>query len=403
VRKGQAAFTAPLGLELPASLAIDFVARLAYVSEDLAAYELDAQTRREVRFRVHPGREGKKAEIAERIALVARRMCEGYRPIEATVHVSHRRQAASRADPHGPLAAAGELHEYGAGRFGFGPRLTALMRHLDDQLRGMGATLGADEHQFPALVGSDVLDRCQYLHAFPHALTLASHLREDLDAIQSFAQTTKWRDGALDVDASVIDRPECLLSPTVCFHWYARLAGRPLDRAATITALGKCFRYEAGNLSRLERLWDFTMREIVFVGSSDEVLEQRRRGLAATVSLFDEWELSYEIVTATDPFFIEEYGSRTAFQNAFDLKQEVRVDLPFNRKTMAAGSLNFHQDFFGRAFDIRDASGSPRTTGCIGFGLERVALAVVAQHGVDPNAWPPSLRGTDWNRQRPAS
>jgi hypothetical protein len=43
--------------------------------------------------------------------------------------------------------------------------------------------------------------------------------------------------------------------------------------------------------------------------------------------------LSYEIRSATDPFFIEEYASAT-FQLAFDLKFEIRADLPYKQKTL---------------------------------------------------------------------
>jgi len=42
------------------------------------------------------------------------------------------------------------------------------------------------------------------------------------------------------------------------------LAQSELLQPRVITAMGKCFRYESSNLSGLERLWDFNMREIVF-------------------------------------------------------------------------------------------------------------------------------------------
>ena len=56
------------------------------------------------------------------------------------------------------------------------------------------------------------------------------------------------------------------------------------------------------------------------------------------------------------------------------------------------GSINYHQDFFGRSFAIETVDG-PAHTGCIGFGYERLALAFLAQHGVDEKNWPDAVIG----------
>jgi len=143
----------------------------------------------------------------------------------------------------------------------------------------------------------------------------------------------------------------------------------------------------------LERLWDFTMRELIFVGPEAHVLAERQRAVERAVAFLDEWGLSYEIKSATDPFFIDEY-SASVFQLAFDLKYEFRAFLPYTGKTLAVGSFNFHRDHFGRAFDISCAEGEAATTGCVGFGLERLALAFLAQHGLDAKNWPEAVAST---------
>jgi seryl-tRNA synthetase len=182
------------------------------------------------------------------------------------------------------------------------------------------------------------------------------------------------------------------LSPSVCFHLYAWFANRVLN-AQCVTAIGKCFRYESRNMAGLERLWDFTMREVIFLGTADYVLGHRQKTIDATVRILDRWGFAYEIKSATDPFFIEDYAPMAAFQLAFELKFEVLAPLPYSQKDLAIGSFNYHQDFFGRSFDISDADGVPIHTGCVGFGLERVALAFLAQHGLDPRAWPAEIAG----------
>jgi len=110
-----------------------------------------------------------------------------------------------------------------------------------------------------------------------------------------------------------------------------------------------------------------------------------------TIELLDKWALAYEIKSATDPFFIEDYSAMTAFQLAFELKFEILAPLPYKRKDLAIGSFNYHQDFFGRSFDISDSGGEPIHTGCVAFGIERVALAFLAQRGLDPAKWPATI------------
>jgi seryl-tRNA synthetase len=74
------------------------------------------------------------------------------------------------------------------------------------------------------------------------------------------------------------------------------------------------------------------------------------------------------------------------------LKFEIRAKLPFKNSTLAVGSYNYHQDFFGRSMNISLPDGSPAHTGCIAFGLERMAFAFLAQYGLDVGKWPDAVR-----------
>jgi len=105
----------------------------------------------------------------------------------------------------------------------------------------------------------------------------------------------------------------------------------------------------------------------------------------------EDFGLQYIVESANDPFFIGEF-KQAAFQNAFQLKYEIRASLPFKGSTLAVGSYNYHQDFFGRNLSIHLADGSPVHTGCVAFGLERLAYAFLAQYGFNQAAWPESLR-----------
>jgi len=384
---------ADLKAAIPEEIAKDFLSKLHYVSEALTEFDLASDERNRVRFRLHPGNEEKADLIAARIIEVAQKMSQAYSPSEAKVLASHMsRPLLFDQDPHELLTRQGELIEYGPGRYGLGPCLMRLIEFFDSCFRQMAERFSAPSFQFPSLIGAEALDRCKYIKTFPHSLTMVSRLREDLKAIQEFAGTARWIGDELECSRDSLAGIECLLAPSVCFHWYAWLQDSRLREPRAITAIGKCFRYESGNLKTLERLWDFTMREIIFVGPPQFVLEQRQKAIDETVALFDEWALSFEIKTATDPFFVEDYSLQTRFQSAFELKYEARLALPYKQDTLAAGSFNYHQDFFGRSFNISDESGEPLHTSCVGFGLERLALAFLAQHGLDPQRWPHAVR-----------
>ncbi len=378
---------------IPEEIVKDFLSKLHYVSEALEEFDIPSDERNRVRFRLHPGNEEKADLVAARIVEVAQKMSRAYRPSDSKVLASRLdRPLLFDHDPHEILSMRGELFEYGAGRYGLGPCLMRLIEFFDSRFRLMAEKFSAPAFQFPSLIGADALDRCKYIKSFPHSLTLVSHLREDLEAIQEFARTARWSGDELECPRDSLSPVQCLLAPSVCFHFYAWLRDNCLREPRAITAIGKCFRYESGNLKSLERLWDFTMREIIFVGPAEFVLEQRQKAIDETVTLFDEWGLSFEISSATDPFFVEDFSSQTRFQSAFELKYEARVALPYKQDTLAAGSFNYHQDFFGRSFNISGESGEALHTSCVGFGLERLALGFLAQYGLDTELWPRAVR-----------
>ena len=142
----------------------------------------------------------------------------------------------------------------------------------------------------------------------------------------------------------------------------------------------------------LERLWNFTMREIIFVGTEDHVRTKLDEARDRIRPIFDEMELSYSVMTANDPFFIGTFRDQAAYQAAFELKYEIRALLPYKNETLAVGSYNRHGNFFGRALDILLEDGSPAHTGCLGIGFERLAHAFVSQHGIDVRHWPKAVR-----------
>ncbi|MFO1426562.1 MAG: hypothetical protein U1F11_06235 [Steroidobacteraceae bacterium] len=78
------------------------------------------------------------------------------------------------------------------------------------------------------------------------------------------------------------------------------------------------------------------------------------------------------------------------------LKFEVLVPVISAENPTAVCSFNYHQEHFGSTFEIRTADGATAHTACLGFGLERVTLALFRHHGFDPSKWPVEVRRQLW-------
>jgi seryl-tRNA synthetase len=277
------------------------------------------------------------------------------------------------------------------------------VQYFESRMIEVAEEMNAVSFRFPALISPRYLERVQYFKNFPHSLSFVSHLRENLPDIQRFMdQASVSDDGAVFAPPEGYSQPSAMLSPTVCHHLYLALSESELPESGLVaTASGHCFRYESINMVSLERVWNFTMREIIFVGTDNQVHDHINAVREAMRPLLEDLELSYKVVTANDPFFIGTFRDMTAYQAAFELKFEIRADLPYKSETVAIGSYNRHGDFFGRTLNIRMPDGSPACTGCLAIGFERLALAFVTQHGIDPDRWPEKIR--EFSGSRPKS
>ena len=285
------------------------------------------------------------------------------------------------------------VHPLGPGQMALEGVPLALFRYFDRTFSELGNTWDAQPLMTPTLIPARVLSRCDYFRSFPQNVTFASHLHEDLAVIDAFRARHDGRDDLDDGALGDMATPEACLSPAVCYHVYHLHQDRVIPAGGTSHAVcGKCFRYEAGNTSDLRRLWDFTMREVVFMGTREDVLRRREAGISRVATFLDQHDLAGEIRTASDPFFIApDAAAKTYFQLSSETKYEISLLLPGDER-VAVGSLNYHTDFFGRAFDITVENHGLMHSVCLAFGLERWVHAFLAQHGERPEHWPETVR-----------
>lgn len=293
---------------------------------------------------------------------------------------------------------AGLATPMGDGCYAASGPLARLLAAFDNRVRTIAVDgFAAVDNHYPALIPTSVLHRAGYFDSFPQLLMSAGRFHADprsaADTLHGFtAEYAAAEDRAKFMDSRTEHAGHCL-SPTVCYHTYQQFAGRQVSHEGSIvTATGKIFRYEGAASRTLERLWDFTMREVVFLGSRETVMRLRQDLLDAVCLMIDELRLAAHVEVANDPFFAaagagEAAPKRVMVQRALKLKYELRMPVVEDRD-IAVGSFNLHGQKFGKAFGITTPDGEPAYSGCIGVGLERIAYAFLCRHGIDPADWP---------------
>ena len=385
--------------QVDGDLAADIEKQGAYVSPEILKVKVEGG---KVRFEVKPG-----ADVADTTAKVDRYvdlMVAKFRKIPRKVlHTRERKNKAPlRTGVYEELKKRGWVKELGRGQVALaGPALNVL-RAVDADCREMGMSqFGAKEEIYPTLIPSKTLGRCGYFSSFPQTVSMVTHLVEDFDTIEHFRQANAETTDLIVPDPRAFATPEACLSPAVCYHCYRGLENTNLKGGPNVvTTVGKCFRYESTNITGLDRLWDFTMREIVLVGTEEEVSSRREKGIELVKAQIEKFDLQAEIESANDPFFSAAYATKTYAQLRGDLKFELRLTVEpgpgGEARSLACGSFNLHDNFFGRTFTINAQNGEPAFTGCIAWGLERWVLACFTQHGFEPSGWPEAIRASVW-------
>jgi len=157
--------------------------------------------------------------------------------------------------------------------------------------------------------------------------------------------------------------------------------------------IGRIFRNEGSNVTTLERLHEYSMREIIFMGRSEFVLSGLGACLAWCRDYLEEFELQGTIQAASDPFFADNLAALQCFQRSEQSKSEFRLAIPFSGKSISVASMNNHGEHFSKSYNIRFANGRFIHSGCFGAGYERIIFATLSQYGYEESEWPEKLRG----------
>ncbi|CCE07470.1 putative seryl-tRNA synthetase (class II) [Bradyrhizobium sp. STM 3843] len=247
---------------------------------------------------------------------------------------------------------------------------------------------GTEVMRFPPVMSRAQLEKSGYLKSFPNLLGCVCGLhgteRDINAAVSRFDAGGDW--------TTSLSPADLVLSPAACYPVYPIAASRgALPKGGLrFDVAADCFRREPSR--HLDRLQSFRMREYVCIGTPDDVSAFRERWMVRAQAIARDLGLAFSVDQASDPFFGRVGQMKAVSQKQQSLKFELLVPLRSEEQPTACMSFNYHREHFGTTWDIVDANGEPAHTGCVAFGMDRLAVAMFHTHGTELNKWPSPLR-----------
>ena len=281
------------------------------------------------------------------------------------------------------------VYEHGEGQISIKYPLTELFEFFDVIFKNIAIQLfDAEQFIFPTLIKSKVLSDAGYFESFPNLWNFVSRLHND------YSTFNKFKTDSFDLRSigDLAFTTGYSLPPTMCYYVYDMLRDSIISNKA-VTTRGKSFRYESKYCKTMSRLWDFTIREIVFLGTKEYVNQSLEKYRLVIVSLMDMLGFAGECMYANDPFYLTNNAAlRVNIQKMNRSKVELRLNVS-NKDKVAIASFNRHNQFISKSFNLyANDMHEFAYTACIGFGLERLVFAFLCQYGVDEKNWPKLIR-----------
>jgi seryl-tRNA synthetase len=288
---------------------------------------------------------------------------------------------------HGHYVPSGE-----PGLFGRGMAFEDVRTRFDHLVTRACEADRPETPRFPPLIPRRTLETAGYLNSFPQLCGVVFGFDGDNASAITLAERAQHGE-----DWSSFLTPASLtLVPAACYPAYPAMALRgPLPKGGVTLDLGGCYVFRREPSRDPARLQMFHQREHVRIGEPDEVLAWRDRWMERAGKIFASVGLDAEIAPASDPFFGRTGKLLAKSQREQKLKYEAQIPIASEHPT-ACSSFNLHQEHFGSAFGIQLHDGSVAHSACVGFGLERITLALFRAHGMEPRDWPREVRETLW-------
>lgn len=267
-----------------------------------------------------------------------------------------------------------------------------VARAVEALMRRQMADDGAEEiHPQPGMT-TLALGKSGYMRSFPQlAGTVGCFCGDDADhrrLVCKLENDEDWTDQQIASEVSLI--------PAACYPTYSIVAARgPLPADGHRVAITSwCFRHEPSpDPCRMQM---FRMAESVRYGTPEQARAHRELWMGRVAEAATMMGLPHTIEPANDPFFGRTGRLMATSQLEQELKMELLIPVSDETKPTACASVNMHLDGMGLKWGITTPDGEPAHTACVGYGLERMSLALFRHHGAEPRGWPASVRAALW-------
>lgn len=276
------------------------------------------------------------------------------------------------------------------GIFGRNAVFEDVLRAFDDYVSRIAKDDGAEKMLFPPTLDRSVFEKSEFLDSFPQlAGSVFSFTGNEKQHAELSSQVHGGKSWAhLQTMTGVV------LTPAACYPVYPSFTGTVPSEGRLVDMQNWVFRHEPS--PEPTRMQAFRVREFVRVGTPDVVVAWRNKWLERGLTIMSSLGLPAKSEVATDPFFGRGGRMLASSQRDLQLKFEVTIPVISEEKPTAVCSFNWHQDKFSKIFGIKTEDGNVANTACLGFGMERVCMALFKHHGFVPTSWPAAVREKLW-------
>jgi seryl-tRNA synthetase len=287
------------------------------------------------------------------------------------------------------LLSAGLLISMGVdGLYGRSGTFERIVEGINIAFSRVGDPDQPDVMRFPPGIGKWQLEQSGYLKSSPQLVgTIHSFTGDDRDhraMLEALEKGGDWTAGQKTTQVA--------LAPAACYGVYPAVAARgPMAaNGALVDCYTYCFRHEPSiDPARMQM---FRQREHVRLGTEEQALTFRRLWMERGQAVIKSLGLPFEVDVANDPFFGRTGRLLATSQREEALKFELLVPITSTESPTACVSFNYHRDLFGRGWGIKTLTGDVAHTACVGFGVERITLALLKHHGLSVGHWPKQVR-----------
>ena len=248
------------------------------------------------------------------------------------------------------------------GIYARGVAFTQLMEGLEHYITRLERTEGTFVLRCPPVLPRSTVETCAQLLGCLCCFTEGTAEQEALMAV---------------VDAGELPHREIsdvVMAPAACYYVYPYLTGTLPAAGKTTDIENWCYRCEP-SLNPL-RMRSFRMREFVYAGTPEQAIGFRDNGIERAQQFLAGMGLNATLAPT----------------DTQARKFELRIPIASDERPTAVIASSYHQDHFGRLFEILTPDDALAHTACLAFGMERLTLALLAEHGLQLRNWPAPLQ-----------